>query len=99
MQYSGLYTASGKESRLAALKSALNSFASAVANEEDDFGPVDNKVSIVGFSSPGYSNTELLTQKQQLLGDAIKATEDKLKTLKDASDQVAASMADGDEEE
>lgn len=43
-------------------------------------------------------NTELLTQKQQLLGDAIKATEDKLKTLKDASDQVAASMADGDEE-
>ena len=65
MQYSGLYTASGMESRLAALKSALNSFASAVANEEDDFGPVDNKVSIVGFSSPGYSNTELLTHTER----------------------------------
>lgn len=42
-------------------------------------------------------NTELLTQKQQLLGDSIKATEDKLKTLKDASEQAAAAMADGDE--
>lgn len=65
MQYSGLYTASGMETRLAALKSALNSFASAVANEEDDFGAVDNRVSIVGFSSPGYSNTELLTHTER----------------------------------
>ena len=42
-------------------------------------------------------NTELLTQKQQLLGDSIKATEEKLQTLKDASEQAAAAMADGDE--
>ena len=44
------------------------------------------------------SNTELLTQKQQLLGDSIKATEEKLKTLRDASDQAAEAMADGDDE-
>ena len=42
-------------------------------------------------------NTELLTQKQQLLGDSIKATEEKLQTLQDASEQAAAAMADGDE--
>ena len=42
-------------------------------------------------------NTELLTQKQKLLNDSIQATDDKLKTLKEASDQAAAAMADGDE--
>ena len=42
-------------------------------------------------------NTELLTQKQQLLGESIKATEEKLKTLREASEQAGAAMADGDE--
>ena len=42
-------------------------------------------------------NTELLTQKQKLLGDSIKATEEKLKTLREAGEQAAAAMADGDE--
>lgn len=42
-------------------------------------------------------NTELLTQKQKLLGDSIKGTEEKLKTLRTASEQAAAAMADGDE--
>ena len=42
-------------------------------------------------------NTELLTQKQKLLNDSIQATDDKLKTLREASDQAAAAMADGDE--
>ena len=61
MQYSGLYVANNYESRLASLKSALGSFARTIAQEEDDFGAVDNRVSIIGFSSPGYNNTELLT--------------------------------------
>ena len=60
--YSGLYTESGtNKSRLSALKEALTQFAGAVANETDSFGAVDNKVSILGFSSSGYNNTELLT--------------------------------------
>ena len=59
--YSGLYTFSGTTTRLAALKVALNQFAQAVADETDSFGSVDNKISIMGFSSSGYNNTELLT--------------------------------------
>ena len=64
--YSNLYTFDTNIRRIDALQSALNEFAQAVANEEDDFGPVDNKISIVGFSSPNstgyyYDNTELLT--------------------------------------
>lgn len=59
--YSGLYTFSGTTTRLAALKVALNQFAQAVADETDSFGSVDNKISIMGFSSSDYNNTELLT--------------------------------------
>ena len=42
-------------------------------------------------------NVELLTQKEKLLNDSIQGTEEKLKTLKEASEQAAAAMADGDE--
>ena len=42
-------------------------------------------------------NVELLTQKQKLLTDSIQGTEEKLKVLRDASEQAAAAMADGDE--
>ena len=42
-------------------------------------------------------NVELLTQKEKLLNDSIQGTEDKLKTLREASEQAAAAMADGDE--
>lgn len=42
-------------------------------------------------------NVELLTQKQKLLTDSIQGTEEKLKVLKDASEQAAAAMANGDE--
>ena len=63
--YSGLYTFPGTTDRITALKAALNEFAGAVANETDDFGAVDNRVSIVGFSSPNYSNTELLTHTER----------------------------------
>lgn len=77
--YSGLYTFSGTTTRLAALKVALNQFAQAVADETDSFGSVDNKISIVGFSSMSssvthdpdshynysYDNTELLTHTER----------------------------------
>ena len=73
--YSGLYTYQTTTDRLTALKAALNEFALAVAKETDDFGAVDNRISIVGFSSTNsstthdpdyrtnrnYNNTELLT--------------------------------------
>ena len=42
-------------------------------------------------------NVELLTQKEKLLNDSIQGTEEKLKTLKEASEQAAAAMSDGDE--
>lgn len=40
-------------------------------------------------------NTELLKQKQDLLNNSIKATEDKLKTLKEASAQANQKLKDG----
>lgn len=64
MQYNGLYTANAsgaKVKRLDALSVALNQFAQAVAEETDTFGAVDNRIAIVGFSSEGYKNTEILT--------------------------------------
>ena len=42
-------------------------------------------------------NVELLTQKQKLLTDSIQGTEEKLKILRDASEQASAAMANGDE--
>lgn len=60
--YSGLYQASNKITRLEALQNALTNFVTAVANEKDDVNdPVGNRIAIVGFSSDGYNNTELLT--------------------------------------
>lgn len=41
------------------------------------------------------SNTELLSQKQRLLGEAVADTEKKLETLKQASDQAKASLESG----
>ena len=44
------------------------------------------------------TNTELLTQKQRLLGDTIKSTRDKLDTLKKAQEQAAAKLETGGKE-
>lgn len=41
------------------------------------------------------TNTELLSQKQRLLGDAIKSTQSKLETLKKAEEQAAAKLESG----
>ncbi|MBQ9045719.1 MAG: hypothetical protein IJ112_07245 [Oscillospiraceae bacterium] len=78
--YSGLYTFPDTTTRINALKIALNRFAQEVADETDSFGAVDNKISIIGFSStsasevhnpyyinPGTNpnNTELLTHTER----------------------------------
>lgn len=63
MLYDNLYTyhKATNESRETSLKNALTQFAGKVAAETDSFGAVDNRISIVGFSSPGYSNNEVFT--------------------------------------
>lgn len=42
------------------------------------------------------SNTELLTQKQKLLKDAVSSTKEKLDTLKTAQEQAKAQLESGD---
>ena len=42
------------------------------------------------------SNTELLSQKHKLLADAVKATKEKLETLKTAAEQANTALANGD---
>ena len=42
------------------------------------------------------TNTELLTQKHKLLADAVKATKEKLETLKTAAEQANQALANGD---
>ncbi len=42
------------------------------------------------------SNTELITQKQRLLGDAIKETKEKLSTLKTAAEQANEQLQKGE---
>ena len=42
------------------------------------------------------SNTELLSQKHKLLADAVKATKEKLETLKTAAEQANQALANGD---
>ena len=42
------------------------------------------------------SNTELLSQKHKLLTDAVKATKEKLETLKTAAEQANTALANGD---
>ncbi len=42
------------------------------------------------------TNTELISQKQKMLADAVSSTSDKLKTLKTASEQANQALANGD---
>lgn len=41
-------------------------------------------------------NTELITQKHKLLGEAVAATKEKLETLKTAAEQANKALANGD---
>ncbi len=64
-----LHEAQGtKESRLEATKNALTAFVENVASQKNvgvdgTESPVDHRIAIVGFSSPGYSNDELMTNE------------------------------------
>lgn len=51
------------ETRLAALNHSLKAFIDKVANEEDEYNhkTVDHRIAIVGFSSDGYDNNEILS--------------------------------------
>ena len=42
------------------------------------------------------TNTELLSQKQKLLADAVSSTKEKLETLKTAAKQANTALANGD---
>lgn len=77
MNYTGLYQATGTETRLEALKGALNEFVEAVAAETDTQNgadqpavPVDNRIAIVGFSSQGYRTTEVITGNNVQMSNA-----------------------------
>lgn len=73
--YNNLYTYDGvKEERLTSLEKALNAFVEEVAKERDSNGLVDNRIAIVGFSSPNasgyhYNNNEVLTGTDISVGD------------------------------
>ena len=57
-----LYEPTGtKLTRLQAVQNALNEFVSTVASQQDDNGHVDHRIALVGFSSDGFNNNELLT--------------------------------------
>lgn len=74
--YERITSTSGGGTRLDALKNAVNNFASAVhtkslgkdgqAGGGDD---IDHRIALVGFSSPDYNNTELLTGSAINQGD------------------------------
>lgn len=74
--YERVTSTSGGGTRLDALKNAVNNFASAVHTKSlgkdgqvgggDD---IDHRIALVGFSSPDYSNTELLTGSSIERGD------------------------------
>lgn len=64
----GCTSANGEHThRLGALTSALNAFADSV--KQNSSTEVNNKIAIVGFSSDGYNNTELLTGVELSNGD------------------------------
>lgn len=74
--YERVTSTSGGGTRLDALKNAVNNFASAVHTKSlgkdgqvgggDD---IDHRIALVGFSSPDYNNTELLTGSAINQGD------------------------------
>ena len=71
------------------LQSALKGVESKLKSTQASLKDVNRLLKL----DPG--NTELLTQKQRLLGDSIQATKEKLQTLKDAQEQANQAMADG----
>ena len=66
MEYAGLLEGKTYETRLDTLDTALQAFVKTLEKDIDSFGIVDNRVAIVGFSSPNtagnnFNNTEVLS--------------------------------------
>lgn len=72
------------------LDKALRGVNSQIRQTQSDLKDVEKALKI----DPG--NIELLEQKQRALGDAVKATKEKLDTLKTAQQQAAEQLARGD---
>ena len=71
------------------LDKALKSVNSTIIKTQSDLKDVNRLLKL----DPG--NTELLAQKQRLLGQAIENTKDKLKTLQTAQQQATKQLAEG----
>ena len=72
------------------LKKSLSDVNKSISRTQSNLRDVDKLLKL------DPSNTELLAQKQRLLGDAIDQTEDKLKALRQASEKTKASLEAGD---
>ena len=72
------------------LQTALKGVNSEIKNTQSQLKDVEKLLKL----DPG--NTELLAQKQKLLGDAVKETKEKLETLKTAAEQANTALANGD---
>ena len=72
------------------LKKTLSDVNKSISRTQSNLRDVDKLLKL------DPSNTELLAQKQRLLGDAIDQTEDKLKALRQASEKAKASLEAGD---
>ena len=72
------------------LSKALQNVNKEIKSTQQQLKDVDKLLKL----DPG--NTELLSQKQRLLGDAIGETKTKLETLKTASEQANTALANGE---
>lgn len=71
------------------LQTALKGVNTEIRNTQAQLKDVEKLLKL----DPG--NTELLTQKHRLLGDAVKETKEKLETLKTAAEQAEKALNDG----
>ena len=72
------------------LQTALQGVNKEIRNTQSQLKDVEKLLKL----DPG--NTELLSQKHKLLGDAVKDTKDKLETLKTAAEQANEALAKGE---
>ena len=72
------------------LQTALKGVNSEIKNTQSQLKDVEKLLKL----DPG--NTELLSQKQKLLGDAVSETKQKLETLKTAAEQANTALANGE---
>lgn len=72
------------------LKSAIKGIDSELRSTQGQLRDVNRLLKL----DPG--NTELIAQKQRILADAIKETQEKLKTLRQASEEANEALANGD---